>query len=86
MCMRVCLSLSDTLLAVASSAGWLAVYAPMRPGERAWEKMYSGVVTGRPLVAFSPDGSHMLLASGEIHNTTQQVKHDAPDTSAICTR
>lgn len=55
---------ADTLLAVASAAGWLAVYQPLRAGERAWEKMFVGSVTGHPLLAFSPDGSHLALASG----------------------
>lgn len=63
-------------LAVASSAGWVAVWAAEGPGEAAWRLAYRGAVAaGRggaravgglraPCVEYSADGDYMALADG----------------------
>lgn len=53
-----------TLLAIASSAGWVHIYQPRVPGEHAWRRIHSGTHHGDVHMAFSPDGCFLVLAMG----------------------
>ncbi|GLC56054.1 hypothetical protein PLESTB_001059600 [Pleodorina starrii] len=55
---------TETLLAVASPAGWLHVFRAAGSGEDAWQLVHEGALAGEPFLSCSPDGNYLAVGSG----------------------
>jgi hypothetical protein len=85
-----CVVPQPTLLAIASTTGWLHIYQPREAGEQAWHRIYSGSHQGSPHMVFSTDGHFLILASGVLclqlpARGTQDTKPLLPAVSPGCT-
>ncbi|GIM16463.1 hypothetical protein Vretimale_19098, partial [Volvox reticuliferus] len=56
---------TDTLLAVASPAGWVKVFRAARSGEDAWQLVHHCTVDGPPYLSYSPDGNYLAVGAGD---------------------
>ncbi|GLI62308.1 hypothetical protein VaNZ11_004915 [Volvox africanus] len=70
---------SDTLLAVASPAGWMKVFRAARSGEDAWQVVHHCTLDGPPYLSYSPDGNYLAVGAGErlevLNATTFELVH-----------